>query len=221
MDWTRGMSLSFDYYLVDVSTWRDLQKIDTVTTCHITRDIDMATLGQSSFTIVDLDDGERWIRCYMVASQDGEQERICLGTFLVQTPRKTSDGRATFMKCTAYPPLRVLAEAKPNTGYALAAGSNCLEAATSICAGLVGYIVVKDTGVKKVSFNNKKIPQDYYITMSTLDKDEVGVLTPFIMTAYKASVQRDFELSFSSEGDPAELTLTLIKTNSVRAQQCA
>ena len=72
----------------------------------------------------------------------------------------------------------------------------------------VGYIVVKDTGVKKVSFNNKKIPQDYFITMSTLDKDEVGVLTPFIMTAYKASVQRDFELSFSSEGDPAEMTLT-------------
>ena len=72
----------------------------------------------------------------------------------------------------------------------------------------VGYIVVKDTGVKKVSFNNKKIPNDYFITMSTLDKDEVGVLTPFIMTAYKASVQRDFELSFSSEGDPATMTLT-------------
>ena len=85
----------------------------------------------------------------------------------------------------------------------------------------VGYIVVKDTGVKKVSFNNKKIPNDYFITMSTLDKDEVGVLTPFIMTAYKASVQRDFELSFSSEGDPAEMTLTLMKTNSVRLQKCA
>jgi len=84
----------------------------------------------------------------------------------------------------------------------------------------VGYIVVKDTGVKKVSFNNKKIPNDYFITMSTLDKDEVGVLTPFIMTAYKASVQRDFELSFSSEGDPATMTLTLIK-NSVRVQRCA
>ena len=84
----------------------------------------------------------------------------------------------------------------------------------------VGYIVVKDTGVKKVSFNNKKIPNDYFITMSTLDKDEVGVLTPFIMTAYKASVKRDFELSFSSEGDPAELTLTLL-SDSVRAQKCA
>ena len=85
----------------------------------------------------------------------------------------------------------------------------------------VGYIVVKNTGVSKVSFNNKKIPNDYFITMSTLDKDEVGVLTPFIMTAYKASVQRDFELSFSSEGDPAEMTLTLMKTNSVRVQKCA
>ena len=83
----------------------------------------------------------------------------------------------------------------------------------------VGYLVVKNTGVKKVSFNNKKIPNDYFITMSTLDKDEVGVLTPFIMTAYKASVQRDFELSFSSEGDPATMTITL--TDSVRVQQCA
>ena len=83
------------------------------------------------------------------------------------------------------------------------------------------YIVVKNTGVSKVSFNNKKIPNDYFITMSTLDKDEVGVLTPFIITAYKASIQRDFEMSFSSEGDPAELTLTLFQSNSVRAQKCA
>ena len=28
------------------------------------------------------------------------------------------------------------------------------------------------------------------------------------MTAYKASIQRSFDLSFSSEGDPASVTLT-------------
>lgn len=72
----------------------------------------------------------------------------------------------------------------------------------------VGYIVKKTTGVKRISFNNKKVPQDYYITMSTADKDEEGEMTPFIITAYKASVQRNFELSFSSEGDPASVTLT-------------
>ena len=72
----------------------------------------------------------------------------------------------------------------------------------------VGYIVEKDQNVKKVSFNNKKVPKDYYITMSTLDKGEDDSLTPFIITAYKASIQRSFELSFSSEGDPASVTIT-------------
>lgn len=74
----------------------------------------------------------------------------------------------------------------------------------------VGYLVSKTSGVKRVSFNNDKIPQDYYITMSTVDKDEQGVLTPFYITAYKASIHREFELSFSSEGDPATFSLTLI-----------
>lgn len=72
----------------------------------------------------------------------------------------------------------------------------------------VGYIVNRTSGVKKISFNNKKLPKDYYITQKTVDKDENGMLTPFVMTAYKASIQRNFELSFSSEGDPASVTLT-------------
>lgn len=72
----------------------------------------------------------------------------------------------------------------------------------------VGYIVSRTTGVQRVSFNNKKTPKDYFITMNTVEKDEEGVLTPFIITAYKASIQREFELSFSSEGDPASVTLT-------------
>lgn len=72
----------------------------------------------------------------------------------------------------------------------------------------IGYIVTRNSGVKRVSFNNKKVPKDYFITMNTVDKDEEGVLTPYIITAYKASVQREFELSFSSEGDPASVTIT-------------
>lgn len=72
---------------------------------------------------------------------------------------------------------------------------------------IVGY-VVKRTGVKKISFNNKKVPKDYFITMSTVDKDENGLLTPFKIVAYKAAIQRNFELSFSSEGDPATVSAT-------------
>lgn len=72
----------------------------------------------------------------------------------------------------------------------------------------VGYVVEKTANVKKVSFNTQKVPRDCYITMSTLDKGEDGVLTPFIITAYKATIQRSFELAFSSEGDPATVTIT-------------
>ena len=71
----------------------------------------------------------------------------------------------------------------------------------------VGYLLVK-AGVKKISFNNKKFPKDYFITMSTLDKDEEGQYSPFIITAYKASIQRTWEMSFNSEGDPATVTAT-------------
>ena len=72
----------------------------------------------------------------------------------------------------------------------------------------VGYVVTRTTGVRKIEFNNKKIPKDYFITQTTVDKDEEGRLTPFIMTAYKATIQRNFELSFNSEGDPASVTMT-------------
>lgn len=71
----------------------------------------------------------------------------------------------------------------------------------------VGYVVNR-TGIKKISFNNKRLPKDYKITARTLDKDENGVLTPFLITAYKATIQRNFELSFSSEGDPATVSAT-------------
>jgi hypothetical protein len=71
----------------------------------------------------------------------------------------------------------------------------------------IGYVINR-TGVKKISFNNKKVPKDYFITMSTVDKDENGLLTPFKIIAYKATIQRNFELSFSSEGDPASISAT-------------
>ena len=71
----------------------------------------------------------------------------------------------------------------------------------------VGYVINR-TGVKKIAFNNSRLPKDYYITMSTVDKDENGLLTPFKIIAYKATINRNFELSFSSEGDPSEVELS-------------
>lgn len=74
---------------------------------------------------------------------------------------------------------------------------------------VVGYLEEKTSGVKKVAFNNKKIPKYFYVQMSTLDKDENGELVPMRITGYKCSPQRSLELSFSSEGEPASVSITM------------
>jgi hypothetical protein len=72
----------------------------------------------------------------------------------------------------------------------------------------VGYLVKKTSDVNKIAFNNQRLPKDYFITADTLEKEEDGTLVPYKMTYYKASIQRGFELSFSSEGDPATVSVT-------------
>lgn len=73
----------------------------------------------------------------------------------------------------------------------------------------VSYLEEKTAGVKKISFNNKKTPKDFFIQMETVDKDEKGNLVPVRITAYKASPNRTLNLSFSSDGDPAEIEIEL------------
>lgn len=73
----------------------------------------------------------------------------------------------------------------------------------------VSYLEEKTAGVKKISFNNKKTPKDFFIQMETVDKDEKGNLVPVRITAYKVSPNRTLDLSFSSDGDPAEIEIEL------------
>lgn len=73
----------------------------------------------------------------------------------------------------------------------------------------ISYLEEKTAGVKKISFNNKKTPKDFFIQMETVDKDEKGNLVPVRITAYKASPNRTLDLSFSSDGDPAEIEIEL------------
>lgn len=71
----------------------------------------------------------------------------------------------------------------------------------------VGYIVSRESGVKRVSVGVNFETNDYAVSMTTLDKDERGVLTPFVFKAYKAHPSRNLELSQSSVGDPATITI--------------
>lgn len=73
------------------------------------------------------------------------------------------------------------------------------------------YLILKrrHLELRKFLSNNNKTPKDFFIQMETVDKDEKGNLVPVRITAYKASPTRKLDLSFSSDGDPAEITIEM------------
>lgn len=83
--------------------------------------------------------------------------------------------------------------------------------ATGIKAGetyRVTYLVNR-TGVKKIAINDRALGKDFEVTMYTVWKNDVGNYIPMRIVVHKASIQRNFEMSFASEGDPISISMTL------------
>lgn len=117
-DWHKAMQQTFEYYTVNPNTWRDDEKLSTVISCQITRDSEMETLGSASIDVTD-SLGECYIRVYLVTIQNGITERFPLGTYLVQTPSKTFNGKYYQSTVDAYTPLLELKENPPPLGYSI------------------------------------------------------------------------------------------------------
>lgn len=117
-DWTKAMQQSFEYYVVDPNTWKDKTKIDNVKSCTISWDSEAETLGSATIDVADLL-GECYIRVYLITIQNGITEKHPLGTFLVQTPSSSFDGKKRDVSMDAYTPLLELKENPPPLGYSL------------------------------------------------------------------------------------------------------
>ena len=125
-DWTESMQQTFEYYIVDPDTWTDVKKLDNVKSCSISRDLDTDTLGSASIDVTE-SVGESYIRVYLVTIQNGITEKHPLGTFLVQTPSSSFNGRIRNVTMDAYTPLIELKENQPPIGYSILKGSNIME----------------------------------------------------------------------------------------------
>lgn len=131
-DWTKSMSQTFEYHIVDPNTWTDLEKLNTVKSSTITRDLETETLGSATIDITE-SIGECYIRIYLVTIQNGIEECFPLGTFLVQTPSTNFNGRIQNISMDAYTPLLELKENSPPLGYSLLKGDNIMSKAHVIC----------------------------------------------------------------------------------------
>lgn len=125
-DWTNSMQQTFEYYIVDPNTWADTKKLDNVKSCTISRDSEAATLGSATIDVTE-SVGECYIRVYMITVQNGITEKHPLGTFLVQTPSSSFNGKVRNVSMDTYTPLMELKEKQPPIGYSLLKGSNIME----------------------------------------------------------------------------------------------
>ena len=182
IDWLSSMQQTYEYYIVNPSTWKDIKKLDNAKKCTIERDSDAETLGSATIDISDSIE-ECYIRVYLVAIQNGITYRHPLGTFLVQTPSWNFDGKSKEMSVDAYTPLLELKDKLPPIGYSLLEGDNIMNAAYRLCrentrapvtetesSTVLSYDFVANTDDTWHSFISDLIANDNYF----LDLDELG-----------------------------------------------
>lgn len=125
-DWLSSMQQTFEYYVVDPKTWKDAKRLDNVISCTINRDLETETLGSASISMAD-SLGECYIRVYLITIQNGVREKHPLGTYLIQTPSSSFDGKIRNISMDAYTPLIELKEDRPELGYYIAKKENVMD----------------------------------------------------------------------------------------------
>lgn len=165
-DWLSSMQQTFEYYIVDPDTWKDDAPLNNVKTATITRDSTVETLGSATIDVNDTV-GECYVRAYLVTIQNGLRERHPLGTFLVQTPSSSYNGKYRTVSMDAYTPLLELKENPPPLGYSILKGDNIMDAAYRLVREQARAPVVRTECDKNLTFDFVSDVNDKWLTFLT------------------------------------------------------
>lgn len=194
-DWLSSMQQTFEYYIVDPNTWRDVKLLDNVVSCTINRDSDSSTLGSATIDVTE-SVGECYIRVYLVAIQNGLKEKHPLGTFLVQTPSVSFNGKTRSVSMDAYTPLLELKEKKPPIGYSIPKGDNIMDTVYRLTREYVRAPVVSTECVTTL----------FGDFVSEIDETMLDFLTSLMTNAkYRWALDEMGRVLFSPEQDTASL----------------
>lgn len=164
-DWKKSMQQTFEYYIVDPGTWRDIKQIATVKSSTINRDSETETLGSATIDVTDVL-GECYLRVYLITIQNGIREKHPLGTYLVQTPSSSYDGKIRNVSMDAYTPLLELKENPPPIGYSIFKDSNIMDNAYQIVSDHVRCPVVRSSASDKLYKDFVANTDDTWITFT-------------------------------------------------------
>lgn len=182
VDWLASMQQTYEYYMVDPGTWKDVKLIGTIKSSTIERDSEVETLGSATIDITD-SIGECYIRIYLVTIQNGVRDRHALGTFLVQTPGSSFDGKMRSVSMDAYTPLLELKENQPPIGYYVPKDDNIMDAVYRLTDDNSRAPVIQNACPTNLVYNFVADPSDTWLTFLsdlaanakyTYDLDEYG-----------------------------------------------
>ena len=164
IDWTASMQQTFEYYIVDPGTWKDVKLINDVKSCKINHDLDSETLGYATIDVTE-SLGECYIRIYLIATQNGITEKIPLGTFLVQTPSSSFNGKVRDVSMDAYTPLLELKETKPPLGYSILKEENIMDIVYRLTNEHARAPVVKTESTEALTYDFVANVDDTWISL--------------------------------------------------------
>lgn len=182
VDWLSSMQQTFEYYIVDPGTWKDVKLLDCVLSCTITRDSSASTLGSATIDVTE-SIGECYLRVYLITIQNGIREKHPLGTFLVQTPSSSFNGKLHGFSIDAYTPLLELKEKNPPIGYSILKNTNTMDMVYQLTSENVRAPVVPTNCSKKLFYDFVAETDDTWLTFLTdllanakygFDLDEMG-----------------------------------------------
>lgn len=182
VDWTASMIQSFEFYVVDPTSWTDKERLDTVKSCVINRDAKAETLGSATIDITE-SVGECYIRVYLITIQNGVREKHPLGAFLVQTPLTSFNGKIRNISMDAYTPLIELKEKPVPIGYTINKEGNIMENAYLLTRTYARAPVVKTQCDTNLFYNYVANVNDTWLSYLTdlmanakytFDLDETG-----------------------------------------------
>lgn len=182
IDWTKSMTQTFEFYMVDPFTWKDTTPLTHIKSCSINRDEEVETLGSATIDTTEVLD-ECYVRVYLVIGQNGVTEKVALGTYLVQTPSVSYDGKSNSISMDAYTPLIELKEGLPPIGYSILKNTNIMDTAYNICREHMRAPVIKANSTRTLYSDFVANINDTWTTFVNdlvananfkIDLDEVG-----------------------------------------------
>ena len=202
-DWQAPFSAAYEFFAVEKSTLKELRKIENIKPGGtIERNLNTAIKASGKFNYVgsvDLDVREL-LRVYLIATDEqGQTERVCLGTFLTQSDTTNIEDVGKTGEIDCFSVLKILDDDSFSGVYKVDKGTNALNHAKKIVESVGLKVEVSET-------SNFTLGTDLFFNEQ--DTSKLGIINKLLTMADFASamITPDGKVQFKPYEPPKQST---------------